>query len=55
MCLGYLEEFPNYMMQGACFQDLQEHLTDLYSDLSQGTIPPAQPSIQNNEVSVWAK
>ena len=37
--LGYLEGFPDYMTQGQSLQDLQEHLRDLYSDLSGGRIP----------------
>ena len=37
--LGYLEEFPDYWTQGTSLQDLQEHLKDLYQDLSSGAIP----------------
>ncbi len=37
--LGYLEEYPDYITQGASLKDLQEHLRDLYSDLSDGHIP----------------
>jgi hypothetical protein len=37
--LGYLEEYPDYMTQGESLQDLQEHLRDLYTDLSGGHIP----------------
>src|SRR2546421_7903333 len=37
--LGYLEEYPDYMTQGESLQDLQEHLRDLYADLSGGHIP----------------
>jgi hypothetical protein len=29
----YLEEFPDYMTQGESFEDLQEHLRDLYRAL----------------------
>ena len=36
---GYLEEFPDYWTQGTSLQDLQEHLKDLYQDLSSGAIP----------------
>lgn len=38
MWLGYLEEFPDYMTQGETLQELQEHLKDLYSDLTSGQI-----------------
>ena len=37
--LGYLEEYPDYMTQGGSREDLQEHLRDLYEDLSGGHIP----------------
>ena len=37
--LGYLEEYPDYMTQGESLEDLQEHLRDLYADLSGGHIP----------------
>ena len=37
--LGYLEEFPDYTTQGESLKDLQEHLKDLYSDLTSGAIP----------------
>lgn len=37
--IGYLDEFPDYLTQGASFEDLQQHLQDLYRDLSSGVIP----------------
>ena len=39
MWLGYLEDYPDYMTQGESFEDLQEHLKDLYEDLTAGHIP----------------
>lgn len=36
--LGYLEEFPDYWTQGTSLEDLQEHLKDLYKDLTSGEI-----------------
>ncbi|MBI3895720.1 MAG: type II toxin-antitoxin system HicB family antitoxin [Acidobacteria bacterium] len=39
MLLGYLEEFPDYWTQGESLEDLQEHLKDLYNDLTSGEIP----------------
>ena len=36
--LGYLEEFPDYVTQGELSEDLQDHLRDLYADLSGGHI-----------------
>ncbi len=32
--LGYFEEFPDYLTQGETLEDLQDHLRDLYSDLT---------------------
>jgi hypothetical protein len=37
--LGYLEEFPDYTTQGVSWEDLQDHLRDLYQDLTSGEIP----------------
>lgn len=37
--LGYFEEYPDYQTQGSSLEDLQEHLKDLYSDLTGGQIP----------------
>lgn len=37
--LGYLEEYPDYWTQGETLDDLEEHLKDLYQDLSGGVIP----------------
>ena len=39
MWLGYLEDFPDYTTQGVSIQDLEEHLLDLYRDLTSGEIP----------------
>ncbi|OFV95972.1 MAG: hypothetical protein A3H28_12150 [Acidobacteria bacterium RIFCSPLOWO2_02_FULL_61_28] len=39
MWLGYLEEFPDYRTQGSSSEDLEEHLKDLYNDLTSGVIP----------------
>lgn len=39
MWLGYLDAYPDYMTQGSNFEDLKEHLLDLYADLSSGAIP----------------
>ena len=38
MWIGYLEEYPDYWTQGISIKDLEEHLTDLYNDLSNGSI-----------------
>ncbi len=37
--LGYLQDFPDYWTQGESLEDLQEHLRDLYADLSGGRVP----------------
>jgi predicted RNase H-like HicB family nuclease len=39
MWLGYLQEFPDYMTQGESVQDLEQHLKDLYEELTSGRIP----------------
>lgn len=37
--LGYLQEYPDYWTQGTSFEDLQDHLKDLYVDLTSGQLP----------------
>jgi len=37
--LGYLQEYPDYWTQGETFDDLQEHLKDLYKEISEEAIP----------------
>ena len=37
--LGYIAEYPDYMTQGESLADLQEHLKDLYEELTSGRIP----------------
>lgn len=39
MWLGYLDEFPDYMTQGATHEELQENLKDIYEELTSGCIP----------------
>ncbi|MCC6347386.1 MAG: type II toxin-antitoxin system HicB family antitoxin [Nitrospirales bacterium] len=39
MWLGHLEEYPDYMTQGATLEELKENLRDLYKDLTSGAIP----------------
>jgi predicted RNase H-like HicB family nuclease len=39
MWLGYLEEFPDYPTQGESLADLEDHLRDIYQDVSGGKIP----------------
>lgn len=39
MLLGYLEEFPDYMTQGESLADLEDHLRDIYEDVTSGKIP----------------
>lgn len=34
--LGYLLEFPDYWTQGETLDDLEEHLSDLFRDLTSG-------------------
>ncbi len=37
--LGCFEEYPDYRSQGESLEDLQEHLKELYGDLTSGEIP----------------
>ncbi|HUI78378.1 MAG TPA: hypothetical protein VLY24_10685 [Bryobacteraceae bacterium] len=37
--LGYFEEYPDYQSQGESLEDLQDHLKDLFRDLTSGEIP----------------
>jgi len=39
MWLGYLEEYPDYMTQGASIKELEENLRDIYKELTSGNIP----------------
>ncbi len=40
--LGYLEEYPDYWIQGETEAELKENLLDIYQELSGGTIPNAR-------------
>jgi hypothetical protein len=42
MWLGYLDEYPDYMTQGASLEELQENLRDIYSDITSGQVPSAR-------------
>jgi hypothetical protein len=37
--IGYLQDFPDYWTQGDTLDDLKEHLSDLYRDVTSGQIP----------------
>ena len=37
--IGYLQDYPDYRTQGDTFDELQEHLGDLYKDVSSGDLP----------------
>ena len=39
MWLGYLEEYPDYRTQGETIEDLEDHLKDIYKELTSGSIP----------------
>ncbi len=39
MWLGYLEDYPDYLTQGESLADLEEHLRDIYEDVTTGKIP----------------
>jgi len=44
MWLGYFEEYPDYMTQGATLAELEDNLRDIYRDLSSGEIPAVRRS-----------
>lgn len=37
--IGYFVDYPDYWTQGESFDDLNEHLIDLFRDLTGGQIP----------------
>ena len=37
--IGYLEDYSDYLTQGESLEELQEHLRDLFADLSGGHNP----------------
>lgn len=37
--LGYLQDYPDYWTQGETWDDLKEHLLDLYLDLTRSVLP----------------
>ncbi len=37
--LGFFEEFPDYLTQGASLAELEDNLRDLYLDITSGEIP----------------
>ncbi|MEH2234473.1 MAG: hypothetical protein V7K71_33425 [Nostoc sp.] len=39
MWLGYLEEYPDYWTQAETENELKDNLTDIYKELTSGTIP----------------
>lgn len=51
MWLGYLEEFPDYWTQGTSSEDLQDHLRDLYCDLTSGAIPQIRRAAEKDPLA----
>ena len=39
MWLGYLEEYPDYRTQGETIENLEDHLKDIYKELTGGNVP----------------
>lgn len=37
--IGYLQDYPDYWTQGDTLEDLEEHLRDLYRDITGGPDP----------------
>ena len=38
MYLGYLQDYPDYMTQGATENELRENLVDIFQDISNGLV-----------------
>ena len=39
MFIGWLEEYPDYKTHGVSLQELMDHLKDIYTELTSGSIP----------------
>ena len=39
MCIGWLEDFPDYKTQGETLDELEDNLKDIYEELTIGRIP----------------
>jgi predicted RNase H-like HicB family nuclease len=39
MCVGWLEEYPDYRSQGETLDELKENLKDIYEEINSGKIP----------------
>jgi predicted RNase H-like HicB family nuclease len=37
--IGYIQDYPDYWTQGETLADLEEHLRDLYQEITSGQIP----------------
>lgn len=46
MWIGYFEEYPDYMTQGATLEELKENLKDIYKELTSGAIPHVRRSAE---------
>jgi predicted RNase H-like HicB family nuclease len=38
MLVGYLEDYPDYMTQGADLEELKKNLKDIYKDIVDGKV-----------------
>lgn len=44
--IGYLEDYPDYLTQGTSLSDLEEHLRDIFQDITGGHIPQVRRAAQ---------
>jgi predicted RNase H-like HicB family nuclease len=44
--LGYLNDYPDFVTQGESFEDLIEHLKDIYQDIESEIIPGKRKEIE---------
>ena len=43
--VGYLDDYPEFPTQGKDIQDLEEHLTDIYNLIQDGTLEPKRRGV----------
>jgi predicted RNase H-like HicB family nuclease len=51
MCLGYLEEYPDYMTQGVSIEELQSNLKDIYK-LHRFSVIKEIDSVKDHSMSI---
>lgn len=52
MFLGYLESYPDYWTQGEDIKDLEEHLADIYKELTSDDPVTIAPELKSAELQL---